>query len=634
MTNKKDSTSYLTLFWALIVIVGIAYKLTDIKTRNASAHKNAAKTPQSIQQVTSPANPIKTKKRSVVVATSETTSLIAPPKREAYESVGLFGRELYPSLLLAWSNYSEPSKKAGGENLHFGRIAHVGVIISNPEKNASYRLNLKADRFIKETSCTVSTPVDLNRLDAAPQTIFDYYELARLRQTISFNLSLTLYKDEKEVWRRDEVWVAHQINDCPVYLPNNSIGGIKNIDPALWKYTFSGFVNENHPWIDSLLAEALALEECKSFSGYNGDQHEIIAQLKAVWRALQNRGVRYSSISTSTGGLSPTSSSTSSHFQHVRFIEDTLSNSQANCIDGTVLLASIFRKIGFRPVIFLVPGHAYVGIKFADNSNILPIETTMISSHRFLNAVEYALESGKWSWQKISQMSADQQRQNGVMIIDIAESRSFGIQPIPYLGKDGLISSSLPKNHRQVIRSQFENVSAEADRRGMSAASVEMERYAEFQKEKSFQELGPVLQEQIAKMKARAEQPYDPINKDMQFQRKRIASQNLQTLESGLSHIRFTDAAPGERVLSTIHAAYQEVKKHQEAFNSMPRPPVLISTGNTITDAQLQDIYADCRTKLTQIKLKASGPYLPDDLERAVEVSKLLQKIADLPLNF
>ncbi|MFZ8431498.1 hypothetical protein ACO1MU_14375, partial [Staphylococcus aureus] len=67
--------------------------------------------------------------------------------------------------------------------------------------------------------------------------------------------------------------------------------------------------------------------------------------------------------------------------QHVRFIDDSVRVRQANCIDGTVLFASILRKIGIDPLIVLVPGHAFLGFYLdGQRRQIAFLETTMMTS--------------------------------------------------------------------------------------------------------------------------------------------------------------------------------------------------------------------------------------------------------------
>ena len=63
----------------------------------------------------------------------------------------------------------------------------------------------------------------------------------------------------------------------------------------------------------------------------------------------------------------------------VRFIDQSLTNTQANCVDGSVLFASLLRKISIEPFLVTVPGHMYVGFYLgAGKSQFIGLETTVI----------------------------------------------------------------------------------------------------------------------------------------------------------------------------------------------------------------------------------------------------------------
>jgi hypothetical protein len=58
-------------------------------------------------------------------------------------------------------------------------------------------------------------------------------------------------------------------------------------------------------------------------------------------------------------------------------VHESLGSANANCIDGTVLLASFFQAMGIDSSIVLVPGHALLLADMGDGSYI-PIETTIL----------------------------------------------------------------------------------------------------------------------------------------------------------------------------------------------------------------------------------------------------------------
>ena len=113
---------------------------------------------------------------------------------------------------------------------------------------------------------------------------------------------------------------------------------------------------------------------------FNGDFEEekkakgaVDKQVYALWNILQKRNFRYSSVSN-------TSLSSNVVFsQRVRTFDDALESSQINCVDGSVLFASLLRAINIDPILVRTPGHMFVGY-YTDNSHtdMNFLETTMI----------------------------------------------------------------------------------------------------------------------------------------------------------------------------------------------------------------------------------------------------------------
>ena len=65
----------------------------------------------------------------------------------------------------------------------------------------------------------------------------------------------------------------------------------------------------------------------------------------------------------------------------MRLIDESINNAQANCVDGSVLLASLLRKIDIEPVLVYVPGHCYLAFYLdAEQKHLVGLETTLIGS--------------------------------------------------------------------------------------------------------------------------------------------------------------------------------------------------------------------------------------------------------------
>ena len=93
------------------------------------------------------------------------------------------------------------------------------------------------------------------------------------------------------------------------------------------------------------------------FDAYQShDPGTVLLQVFAVWEALRQHNIRYSDIGTTT------TESDSLYSLHVRFIEEALSESHANCVDASVLLAAVLRRMGIDTFLVMEPGHMFLGI--------------------------------------------------------------------------------------------------------------------------------------------------------------------------------------------------------------------------------------------------------------------------------
>lgn len=135
--------------------------------------------------------------------------------------------------------------------------------------------------------------------------------------------------------------------------------------------------------IQKLITEAGKLLPEMSISGYTSDPQHTVRIAYAIFMALNRRGMIYTNV---TGGYFNSS-------QNVKLPAQSLQTGSANCIDGALVFASAFEAIGFEPVIYIIPGHAFVGIRLQPGGDVLPIETTVVSGGDFEAAVNIATAS-------------------------------------------------------------------------------------------------------------------------------------------------------------------------------------------------------------------------------------------------
>jgi len=189
------------------------------------------------------------------------------------------------------------------------------------------------------------------------------------------------------------------------------------------------WVTPNDPCIERVISAAKELMPGRAFSDYQGyagksDEEKAymtMQQAKAVYDTLQGHGMSYVNSVTTFGD--PTKFS-----QNVRLPYESLETKNANCIDGTVLYAAIFEKIGLEPVIIIIPGHAFVAVRNDRNSSSVTfIETTATGTKSFEEAAMSAEET--YNSQRQGVETGD--NQSMVVAIDIVAARSLGVAPFP-----------------------------------------------------------------------------------------------------------------------------------------------------------------------------------------------------------
>jgi hypothetical protein len=147
---------------------------------------------------------------------------------------------------------------------------------------------------------------------------------------------------------------------------------------------------------------------------------QVQNEARALFEAMKSLGVSYVDSISTYGKFT-------SKAERIRLPRETLSMSGANCIDMSVAFASALENLGMEPVVVLVPGHAFSGVRLARRSSrILYMDLTVLPDGTFDRAVARAQH-----W--LATTPAAQ-----VIVIDIATARALGIYPMPAaLSKSG-----------------------------------------------------------------------------------------------------------------------------------------------------------------------------------------------------
>ena len=221
---------------------------------------------------------------------------------------------------------------------------------------------------------------------------------------------------------------------------------LRSADDMYWGRDFkyasyiASWVMPHDPLVGRVLAKAKEYMPGRRLPGYERrktpaqQERMTFLQAKAIYRAVQRHGVSYVKSSLTFGG--------NQHItERVRTPRESLGHASANCIDGVVLYASLFENLGMEPVVVLVPGHAYIGVRVAENSNrYLYLETSVTGTASFETAVRSAVRG----------IAAVGERD--VIRVPIEDARHRGIFPMPTaasLGEDLEVRQQVKRESRQ-----------------------------------------------------------------------------------------------------------------------------------------------------------------------------------------
>src|SRR6516225_1719407 len=206
---------------------------------------------------------------------------------------------------------------------------------------------------------------------------------------------------------------------CPVYL--------HSVSDLYWGAKFANaqfiarWVTPHDPAVIQLVASARKYVWRGRLAGYDlpqgnsptGVAAQVRSEAQAVFQAMRHLSISYVDSMYTFGSFT-------SEAERVRLPRETLLLSSANCIDVSVAFASAMENLGIDPVIVIVPGHAFAGVRLVPESRqILYLDLTVLPDGTFEQAISRAD-----SWLKKTTPAH-------VVAIDVAAARALGIYPIP-----------------------------------------------------------------------------------------------------------------------------------------------------------------------------------------------------------
>jgi hypothetical protein len=373
--------------------------------------------------------------------------------------------QFFPSLIIATASVrpveeEDEEAKEPDPYLLGDKFGLLGVSIKTPSHNADVKITIKENDLIAATTWTGKLPEANHDYYIAPKVNYKFDHLRKVTQQIPLNIDFEVEVNGKSLGDKTETLQIRSINDCPYGVANSEeTVDDENVEngSADLGWMFAAYVNENHPQLDKILQEALATKIVDAFDGYQAnDPSDVAKQVFAIWAALQKHGIQYSSVTETPGG-SPLVRS-----QFIRFLDQSIARTQANCVDGTVLFASLLRKVGINPVLVAKPDHMYVAFNLnestdEDERELMGLETTDIGApeigdnnsempealanlEELLNDRVHNSKAWKSFVQAVLDGEDDLDKNDDKFdagdpdwqIIDIADAREKGIMPISF----------------------------------------------------------------------------------------------------------------------------------------------------------------------------------------------------------
>lgn len=380
----------------------------------------------------------------------------------SFTSWSYMERDIFPSAVVSTATVDWNGDEQQAEDLKAGKgpklakdelplygdeNGWLAVDLAGVKKGTLVEVEISIDGFLKPSRWkgVVRKVTPQGEARIFPKAAWDYDALLKVHQQRPVVATFKVTAGGTPLPERVETYQIKSLNDCPFYV----LWGEEDEDYDDFSWLFAAYVNENHPQVDRLLKEALSTHLVDSFTGYQSDDpDEVMLQVFAIWNALQRRGIQYSDVSTTTP-------SDSVVCQSVRFLDQSVGNSQANCVDGSVLMASVLRKIGLDAYLVMVPGHCFLAFAASDDddADLIGLETTMLGDSTLTplknvakltpKALEKELQSSSKTFKKaVAAGNAaleeyaeefESQEDPDIQLISISDARDFGIMPLPFL---------------------------------------------------------------------------------------------------------------------------------------------------------------------------------------------------------
>jgi hypothetical protein len=249
-------------------------------------------------------------------------------------------------------------------------------IANRNERIVRLRLSSRVDGYSTEAIDTIE--VKGKETETVGQwPVFHSERLRRITELTRASLVVGVddLDEKRELERSFAIWLLSRAT---------ALNGLEDLKTGLWTdltHYYAAWVTPNAPAIMDLLRAAADLHPDKQLVGYQTDAEGVALQVRAVFDALKAQNLTYIDSRICFGATEGRIN------QRVRLPREALARRSANCIDGTLLMASLLEAASLNPALVFVPGHAFLAWEKQWQSGEWDyLETTLVGKADFAAA--------------------------------------------------------------------------------------------------------------------------------------------------------------------------------------------------------------------------------------------------------
>lgn len=304
--------------------------------------------------------------------------LSSSAQKLAWETSTFFNNQIFPAYSWAVSYLGTEDVTNETGNFFGDQNGQVGVMIGALKKGQLVKVEIEANEVMDKSIVEFNMLENAENFFAYPQILYKWTVLENWKQPKPVNVKINVYVNNQLDRTEQKRIIVRGINECP-YVVTTKHGIMVDLN-----YVYLSYVNENHPVItETIIPEMMKDGIIKQIDGYQGisegNYDAVYKQVYAVWHYFNKNKFNYNSLNSYYKGNVADVPMVQAQF--VRTFSEVYKSKQANCVDGTILMASILTRMGISAYLVTTPNHCYLGFSLDGSSgNMSFIETTLLGS--------------------------------------------------------------------------------------------------------------------------------------------------------------------------------------------------------------------------------------------------------------